>query len=83
MPWNGARLVRRRYLDNPTWLKVFRKRIIRELPPSTGTRLSLTLVTMGQTIIGYLPDFGTKSGWSLWSKVMGTSDHLRYSGWWV
>jgi hypothetical protein len=28
---------------------------------------------------GYRPGFGTKSGWSLWSKVMGTSDHLRYS----
>jgi hypothetical protein len=28
----------------------------------------------------YHPGFGTKSEWSLRSKVMGTSDHLRYSG---
>jgi hypothetical protein len=28
---------------------------------------------------GYRPDFGKKFGWSLRSKVMGTSDHFRYS----
>jgi hypothetical protein len=27
-----------------------------------------------------LPRFGTKFRWSLRSKVMGTSDHVRYSG---
>jgi hypothetical protein len=35
---------------------------------------------MGQTIRGYQPSFGTNFGWSLRSKVMGTSDHFRYSG---
>jgi hypothetical protein len=34
---------------------------------------------MGQTMRGYRPDFGIKFGWSLLSKVMGTSDHIRYS----
>jgi hypothetical protein len=29
---------------------------------------------------GNCPGYGTKSGWSLRSKVMGTSDHFRYSG---
>jgi hypothetical protein len=29
---------------------------------------------------GCCPSFDTKSGWSLWSKVIGTSDHFRYSG---
>jgi hypothetical protein len=33
---------------------------------------------MGQTMIGYHPSLGTKLVWLLWSKVMGTSDHLRY-----
>jgi hypothetical protein len=32
------------------------------------------------TIRGYWPDFGIKSRWSLRLKVMGTSDHFRYSG---
>jgi hypothetical protein len=54
--------------------------MFRELPPSMRTRLSLTSLMMGLTMRGYHLDFGTKSGWSLWSKVMGTSDHLRYSG---
>jgi hypothetical protein len=31
-------------------------------------------------IRGYHPNIGTKSGWSLWSKVMETSDHFMYSG---
>jgi hypothetical protein len=43
------------------------------------TRLSLMSLTMELTIRGYQPSFGTKSGWSLRSKVMGTSDHFRYS----
>jgi hypothetical protein len=44
------------------------------------TWLSLTPLTMGLTIRGYVPDFGMKSEWSLRSKVMWTSDHFRYSG---
>jgi hypothetical protein len=52
----------------------------RKLPPSMRTRLSLTSLMMGLTMRGYRPGFGTKFRWSLWSKVMGTSDHLRYSG---
>jgi hypothetical protein len=43
------------------------------------TQLSLTSLTMGLTMRGYCLGFGTKFGWSLQSKVMGTSDHLRYS----
>jgi hypothetical protein len=54
--------------------------MFRELPTSKRTQLSLTCLTMGLTMRGYHPRFGMKSGWSLWSKVMGTSDHLRYSG---
>jgi hypothetical protein len=44
------------------------------------TWLSFTSLTMGPMMRGYRPGFGTKSGWLLWSKVMETSDHLRYSG---
>jgi hypothetical protein len=44
------------------------------------TWLSLTSLTMGLTVRGYHPGFGTKFEWSLWSKEMGTSYHLRYSG---
>jgi hypothetical protein len=33
-----------------------------------------------QTMRGYHPGFGTKFRLSLRSKVMETSDHLRYSG---
>jgi hypothetical protein len=69
-----------RDLDNPIWLKVIWNRIFKELPPSTRIRLSLTSLMMGQTMRGYRPNFGTKFGWSLWSKMMGTSGHLRYSG---
>jgi hypothetical protein len=81
MPWKRARLGHSKNLDNPIWSKVFRNRMFKELPPSTRTRLSLISLTMGQTMRGYHPGYGTKSGWSLRSKVMGTSDHLRYSGW--
>jgi hypothetical protein len=80
IPWKGARLGCRRNLENPIWSKVFRKRRLRELPPSTSTLLSLTSFTMGQTIRGYCPYIGIKSGWSPRSKVMGTSDHLKSSG---
>jgi hypothetical protein len=52
---------------------------LRELPPYTSTQLSLTSFMMGQTTRGYHPSFGIKSGWSPRSKIMGTSDHLRYS----
>jgi hypothetical protein len=38
---------------------------------------------MGLTIRGYQLGFGMKSGWSLQSKIVGTTDHFRYSGWWV
>jgi hypothetical protein len=79
MPWKGARLGHSRDLDNPIWLKVFRNRMFKELPPSMRTRLSLTSLMMGQTMRGYRPGFGTKTGWSLRLKVMGTSDHFRYS----
>jgi hypothetical protein len=46
----------------------------------TRTRLSFMSLTMGLTIRGYHPGFGTKSGWSLRSKVMETLSHLTYSG---
>jgi hypothetical protein len=67
-------------MDNPIWSKVFRNRIFKEPPPSMRTRLSLTSLMMGQTMRRYRPGFGTKSGWSLQSNVMGTSDYFRYSG---
>jgi hypothetical protein len=44
------------------------------------TQLSLMSLTMGLTIRGYQADFGMKSEWSLWSKVIRTSDYFRYSG---
>jgi hypothetical protein len=59
---------------------VFKNRMLMELPPSMRTRLSLTSLRMGLMIRGYRPSFGMKSGWSLQSKVIGTSDHFRYSG---
>jgi hypothetical protein len=67
-------------LDNPIWLNVFKNRMFRELPPLIRTQLSLTSFMMGLQIRGYRHSFGTKSGWSLLSKLMGTSDHFRYSG---
>jgi hypothetical protein len=79
MPWKGARLGHNKDLDNPIWLRVCMNRMFRELAPSMRTWLSLAFLMMGQTMRGYHPGFGTKSGWSLRSKVMGTSDHLRYS----
>jgi hypothetical protein len=40
------------------------------------------LTMRGLTMRGYHLDLGTKSRWSLWSKVMGTSDHLKVlEGW--
>jgi hypothetical protein len=47
IPWKGARLVCRMDLDSPIWSKVFRKRMLSELPPSMSTQLSLTSFTMG------------------------------------
>jgi hypothetical protein len=41
--------------------------------------LSFMSFMMGLTMRGYCLSFGTKFGWSLWSKVMGTSNHLSYS----
>jgi hypothetical protein len=80
MPWNKARLGHSVDLDNPIWSKVFKNRMFREMSPSTRTLLSLTSLTMGLTMRGYYPGYGTKSAWSLWSKVMGISDHFMYSG---
>jgi hypothetical protein len=69
-----------RALDNPILSKVFKNSIFRELPPSTRTQLSLKSLTIGLTMRVYCPGFGTKLGWLLRSRVMGTLDHLRYSG---
>jgi hypothetical protein len=80
MPWKGAQLGCRSDLDNPIRSNVFKNRIFRELPPLTRSQLSLASLTMGLTMRGYRPGFGTKSRWSLRSKVMGTSDRLSYSG---
>jgi hypothetical protein len=80
MSWKGAQLGRSRDLDNPIWSKVFKNRIFMELPPSTRTRLRFTSLTMELTMRGYRLGFGTKSRWSLRSKVMGTLDHFSYSG---
>jgi hypothetical protein len=80
MSWKGARLGHNIDLDNPISSKVFRNRMFREQLPMMRTRLSLTSLMMGQTMIGYHPGFAIKSRWSLQSKVMGTSDYLRYSG---
>jgi hypothetical protein len=67
-------------LDSSIWLNVFKNNMFRELSPLTRTQLSLTSLTMGLTIRGYRPSFGIKSGWSLRSKVMGTSYHFGYPG---
>jgi hypothetical protein len=67
-------------LDNPIWSNVFKNRMFRELPPSIRTRLNLMSLMMGLTIRGYRLGFGIKSGWSLWSKMMETSNHFRYVG---
>jgi hypothetical protein len=42
LPWKGAHLICSRDLGNPIWLKVFRNKMFKELPPLTRTRLSLT-----------------------------------------
>jgi hypothetical protein len=54
--------------------------MLRLLPPSMRTLVSLMLPTMGSTTSGYFPGLGTRSGWSPWSKVMGLSDQSRYTG---
>jgi hypothetical protein len=48
--------------------------MLRLLPPSMRTLVSLTLPTMGSIMSGYFLGLGTWSGWSPWSKVMGLSD---------
>jgi hypothetical protein len=53
--------------------------MFRELSPSRRTQLSFTFLMMGLMIRGYRPGFGTKTGWSLRSKLMGNSNHYRYS----
>jgi hypothetical protein len=67
-------------LDNPIWSNIFKNVMFKELPPSTRTRLSLTSLMMGLMMRGYRLGFGTKSEWSLRLKVIGTSNHFRYSG---
>jgi hypothetical protein len=78
--WKGALLKCSVDLDSPIWSKVFKNRMFRELPPSMRTRLSLTSLSMGLIISRYRHGFGMKSRWSLQSKVMGSSDHFKYSG---
>jgi hypothetical protein len=51
--------------------------MLRLLPPSMRTLVSLTLPMTGSTTSGYFPGLGTRSGWSPWSKVMGLSDQSR------
>jgi hypothetical protein len=80
MSWNRARLGHNADLDNPIWQIVFKNRMFRELPHSRRTQLSFTSLTLGLTMRGYCLSFCTKFEWSLQLKLMGTSDHLRYSG---
>jgi hypothetical protein len=80
IPWKGAQLGRSTDMESPIWLKVFKNRMFRELPPSMRTQLSLTSLMMGLRIKGYRPNFEMKSTWSLWLKVIGTLDEFRYSG---
>jgi hypothetical protein len=51
--------------------------VVRLLPPSMRTLVSLTLSMTGSTTSGYFPGLGTRSGWSPRSKVMGLSDQSR------
>jgi hypothetical protein len=51
--------------------------MLRLLPPSMRTLVSLTLSMTGSTMSGYFPGLGTRSGWLPWSKVMGLSDQSR------
>jgi hypothetical protein len=48
--------------------------MLRLLPPSMRTLVSLTLPMTGSTTSGYFLGLGTWSRWSPWSKVMGLSD---------
>jgi hypothetical protein len=80
IPWKGAWLVRRMDLDSPIWSKVFSKRMLRELPPSTSTQLSLTSFMMGHTTKVNCPGFVIKFGWSPRLKVMGTLDRHDLPG---
>jgi hypothetical protein len=51
--------------------------MLRLLPPSMRTLVSLALPMTGSTTSGYFPGLGTQSGWLPWSKVMGLSDQSR------
>jgi hypothetical protein len=51
--------------------------MLRLLPPSMRTLVSLTLPMTGSTTSGYFHGLDTRSGWSPWSKVMGLSDQSR------
>jgi hypothetical protein len=51
--------------------------MLRLLPLSMRTLVSLTLPMTGSTTSGYFPRLGTWSGWSPWSKVMGLLDQSR------
>jgi hypothetical protein len=50
--------------------------MLRLLPPSMKTLVSLMLPMTGSTTSRYFPGLGTQSGWSPWSKVMGLCRHL-------
>jgi hypothetical protein len=51
--------------------------MLRLLPPSMRTLVSLTLPMTGSTMSGYFLGLGKRSGWSPWLKVMGLSDQSR------
>ena len=64
----------------PMVLSISAYMMLRPLPPSISTLVSRFVPTIGLTISGYLPSYGTLSGWSVRSKVMADSDHRRKVG---
>jgi hypothetical protein len=50
------------------------------LPPSIKTLWIRLVLNREATTRGQQPGCGTWSGWSVWSKVTGVSDPLRYDG---
>jgi hypothetical protein len=51
--------------------------MLRLLPLSMRTLVSLTFLMTGSTTSEYFPGLDTQSGWSPWSKVISLSDQSR------
>jgi hypothetical protein len=77
----GAQLGCSRDLDNPIWSKVFENKIyIQGSTDIDEDSVELDILDNGANYEKIPPWRWQKVGVALWSKVIGTSDHLRYLG---